>query len=577
MIFNNGLKKTEVKYEEIYDKTILFLIPVILIILRIYRILSLRIDSDEPQHMHIIWSWTKKIVQYRDVFDNHTPLFHILIAPFIKMVGATPYILMAGRILMIPFFIWNLILVYLISKILFNKKITLYLTFFTGFYLNYNASFVEFRPDNLWIILWLESIYYILKSKVNFYSGLILGFIIGLNSMVSLKTIAFLLPSLVLSYFLYLVRDKRPVIEKLKFWNIWDLKFLLGFITGGISIFIFLLVFYKLNALSAFIYCTLLHNIVPGLYKNFLWKFIGAILSILIALFVSKRYENLSESFIFFMFLSFSLLAISIVYPVMERETKSVVFEMFFILIVGLILENIYYKMSSKKFFLYISGGYAFFILLVMTRTNCWCENRSYEKMYDSILKLTDDFDYVMDAKGENIFRTRPYYFAFELFTKRRIKLGLIDSNQIIADLIKKKNYVIVSKYENVFPENLRNFSNSEYINVEQYIKVAGKKIAEKLLPGERIKFNIVLSGEYRVIAKGKNLEFIVDNIKIRPNQKFYLSAGTHYLVISRGKTEGSIILIISKALERGFYPFDFKVSSESKCRSFLTKRFLGF
>jgi hypothetical protein len=197
--------------------------------------------------------------------------------------------------------------------------------------------------------------------------------------------------------------------------------------------------------------------------------------------------------------------------------------------------------------------------------------------MYDSILKLTDDFDYVMDAKGENIFRTRPYYFAFELFTKRRINLGLIDSNQIIADLIKKKNYVIVSKYENVFPENLRNFSNSEYINVEQYIKVAGKKIAEKLLPGERIKFNIVLSGEYRVIAKGKNLEFIVDNIKIRPNQKFYLSAGTHYLVISRGKTEGSIILIISKALERGFYPFDFKVSCKSGCSSFLTKRFLGF
>jgi len=85
--------------------------------------------------------------------------------------------------------------------------------------------------------------------------------------------------------------------------------------------------------------------------------------------------------------------------------------------------------------------------------------------MYDSILKLTDDFDYVMDAKGENIFRTCPYYFVFELFTKRRIKFGMLNSNQIISDLIRKRCYVIVNRYENVFPENLRNFSNSEYIS----------------------------------------------------------------------------------------------------------------
>src|SRR5689334_17458398 len=37
-----------------------------------------RVDSDEPQHLHVAWAWAHGLVQYRDVFDNHMPLFHLL-------------------------------------------------------------------------------------------------------------------------------------------------------------------------------------------------------------------------------------------------------------------------------------------------------------------------------------------------------------------------------------------------------------------------------------------------------------------------------------------------------------------
>jgi hypothetical protein len=33
------------------------------------------IGSDESQHAHVAWAWVHGFVQYRDVFDNHTPLF----------------------------------------------------------------------------------------------------------------------------------------------------------------------------------------------------------------------------------------------------------------------------------------------------------------------------------------------------------------------------------------------------------------------------------------------------------------------------------------------------------------------
>ena len=37
-------------------------------------------DSDEPQHLHVVWAWTFGLLPYRDVFDNHSPLFQALSA-----------------------------------------------------------------------------------------------------------------------------------------------------------------------------------------------------------------------------------------------------------------------------------------------------------------------------------------------------------------------------------------------------------------------------------------------------------------------------------------------------------------
>ena len=54
--------------------------------------LHLRFNSDESQHLHVVWGWTVGLLQYRDVFDNHAPLFHILLSPILRLVGvrATP-------------------------------------------------------------------------------------------------------------------------------------------------------------------------------------------------------------------------------------------------------------------------------------------------------------------------------------------------------------------------------------------------------------------------------------------------------------------------------------------------------
>ena len=59
----------------------------LMIVIRVANILHYRFDSDEPQHLHVIWGWARGFVQYRDLFDNHMPLFHITFAPIFGLIG----------------------------------------------------------------------------------------------------------------------------------------------------------------------------------------------------------------------------------------------------------------------------------------------------------------------------------------------------------------------------------------------------------------------------------------------------------------------------------------------------------
>ncbi len=60
---------------------------VVSLVLRAIAFFHYRFDSDEPQHLHVAWGWTAGLVQYRDVFDNHAPLFHMATAPLLRLLG----------------------------------------------------------------------------------------------------------------------------------------------------------------------------------------------------------------------------------------------------------------------------------------------------------------------------------------------------------------------------------------------------------------------------------------------------------------------------------------------------------
>ena len=42
-------------------------------------------DDDEFQHAHIAWLLWKGVVPYRDFFEHHSPLYHLLVCPVFSL------------------------------------------------------------------------------------------------------------------------------------------------------------------------------------------------------------------------------------------------------------------------------------------------------------------------------------------------------------------------------------------------------------------------------------------------------------------------------------------------------------
>jgi len=64
-----------------FERYAFLLLAASVVVLRILAIFNLHVDSDESQHAHVIWGWTTGRLQYRDLFDNHMPLFQMAYAP----------------------------------------------------------------------------------------------------------------------------------------------------------------------------------------------------------------------------------------------------------------------------------------------------------------------------------------------------------------------------------------------------------------------------------------------------------------------------------------------------------------
>jgi hypothetical protein len=147
-----------------------------------------RFNSDEPQHYHVACGWSRGLLPYRDLFDNHTPLFHVLASPLVVLFGEHPDALVWARWAMTPIGAISLAAIYRIGTALFSRRVGAWSAAVAGLIPSFLTTSLEFRADVLRVALWLGALATVLSGLSDRSRFLRAGLLVGAASAASIKT-----------------------------------------------------------------------------------------------------------------------------------------------------------------------------------------------------------------------------------------------------------------------------------------------------------------------------------------------------------------------------------------------------
>jgi hypothetical protein len=539
----------------------------LLIVLRVFSVYTWHIDSDEPQHLHVIWGWANGLLQYRDVFDNHTPLFHMLFAPVYAAFGERADILPLMRLSMIPLYLLSLIAVYLIGKALFTKETALWATLITAAFPKFFLTSIEFRTDDLWIVSWLFALAVLMQKPLQRSRFLLAGLLLGATVAVSMKTsllLLSLLSAVIVSLVLAPGKIRMAAAHKLRH-VVWSL---VGLLVVPAAVVLF---FIAKGAFGPMYYGVIQHNIVPGLghWKHFARVFkmlLGLLPFVLVGTWVVHRScQDAALRFrrtVIFLTFGFSILGLYGFWPLVTRQDFLPLIPLVVVIATGCWMESS--QSTSRVYAGKLHQGVLVALVLVeicilIAKDKPWQAMKSSEsRLVAETLQLTRPGDHIIDLKGETIFRQRSFYYALECVTRKRISLGLIQDS-IPEDVI-RTGTTVAAPDSGFFPQRGRAFLNDNFVSVGT-LRVAGKLIDDRARNEDgSYAFEVGVPTAYALISnQGKQPAELDGSPYTGPRT---LSPGRHTFKPALGSADesaGQWAVVWAAAIERGFSPFSGK------------------
>jgi hypothetical protein len=162
--------------------------------------------------------------------------------------------------------------------------------------------------------------------------------------------------------------------------------------------------------------------------------------------------------------------------------------------------------------------------VLVATQPFWIDRTRPERELVADVLRLTRPDEFVMDGKGETIFRRRPFFPIFEHLTRKRIALGLL-RDDLPEQLIATRTLVVTTYHP--FPERDVRFIESNYLPIGQ-LSVVGKLLqASHGETTDGIAFRVLVAATYAIIAEDKPIAGDLDGT-IYAGPRF-LNIGDHF------------------------------------------------
>ncbi len=523
--------------------------------LRLLYIQHYRIDSDEPQHLHVVWAWTQGLLPYRDVFDNHSPLFQALSAPLFRFFGERPDIVLPMRLTELPLYVLSVLCVWRLAARFCEPKVAMWTGVITALLPPWFLASIEFRPDQLWTLCWLLILLTAGSQTRSLSRSFGFGALLGLSFCVSMKSTLFALAlgQAAIAQFIFQWRADRRLLWK-------GLGRHLGAVLAGLSIppSLVWLYFVRHHATGDFIYGVIGHNVLPGSGGHIMgltalirWS-AGAAIAGAAGWAITRTplpQEKRKQFALLFFSNWFYLLSLLAFWPVVTMEDH-----LPWLPSSTLLGVPVLFWLAGRSLPRLLPGaggllGMAEFLWLFATVLPWQDDTGNKIGMVADTLKLTAPGDFVMDSKGETIYRRRPFRYVLESRTFQRLKRGwLVDD---IPDRLARTRTPLATLQR--MPRLARTLIRSNYIPIAYRLRVAGKMIRNQpVSAGEHCAFEVVVPQRYALITpSGVPAGSLDDRPFDGPRE---LGPGMHLFIPS--KPAGEIALIWAPALERGYSPF---------------------
>jgi hypothetical protein len=536
-------------------------------LLRVVYAFRYRVDTDEPQHLHVAWGWAHGFVQYRDVFDNHMPLFHLLTAPLVRLVGERADIVPVMRLAMLPLYGLMLWCTYRLGRRLFSARAGLWAAVLVAWLAPFFRCSLEFRADDLWAPLWLLGVVIAVEGELSPARALAAGLVVGAAVGVSMKTSLLIATLVTAAAVAAAFRPERPGMRWLTALGMRALLFTLGVAVVPAAL---AAGFAALGAWDSFVYGTIRHNLVPAIGT---WRrgpvhllLFPAILGLGVsaASILARRTPNAALArrrvVVLLGAVAYSG-ALAGLWPLITREDYLPFYPILAVAAAALAIG----PLPGRRFAWVPAALLVLEVVNQITGSPPWTNRAAEQKSFlADVLRLTRPEDSVFDMKGETIFRPRAFFWGLEYITKVRLERGLI-ADSIPEMLVAHETHVATLDCGQLPPRG-RRFLAEHYVPVGS-LRVAGQRV--RCVPDRPTRFIIGVPGVYRVVedrsaptpadaGAGAPSAGALDTSRVEVDDEEvgsgrFLSAGSHELRASA--CSAPLVVVWAPAVERGFLP----------------------
>jgi hypothetical protein len=516
------------------ERRTLFALAAATLLLRGLAYFRYRFDSDEPQHLHVAWGWAAGLVQYRDLFDNHAPLFHMLTAPLVRLLGERDDILFYMRAPMVPLFVIVVAATWILARRFWTDRIALWSVIVLCTFPPFFLKSIEYRTDNLWTAVWMIALV-VLTGGAAASTGryLVTGLLLGIAMCVSLKTVLLLVTLAVAATITAFVRDERLSIRA-------PFVVLIGAVIPPALIAVW---YAQIGAWPNLVYCVVRFNelVTSGRHNLVLPRVIFPFVLLLVvwrARAIARGYEGPRTRFYLGVCAAvFSITLIGFWALISPRDFLPIM-PLFAIAIAAWILRRWPQRATAilTVTSILFLGSTAYYTQWFRDAT------RESTTLMHQVLRLSRPGEWLMDYKGETVYRRRPYYFIFEKIGRGAMHRGLL--RDTVAEAMIRTKCHVAQADGNFWPRRARQFLNENFLDMGR-LRASGQWIRED---GG---FSIAIDGDYAVIDKNGHAAGALDGTPYTSPR--YLAAGEHRFVKASNER---LAVVWAPAVERGFSPF---------------------